>query len=137
MNLQIKKTLKSLDFLLNKRIIKTNKYFLLLYTANTQKILLKSKDIYFYTKNKYPLILIKFTNLEKLVNFIKIKDKFIVLVNNNDFIYKNCKDFYSYIDMPNMFIFLIKKNLVLFKTKFLILINLLFFKNFKFYLTNK
>ena len=132
MNLKIKKTLKNLDFLLNKRVFEKNKYFLLFYKNNTQRILLKTKDIYFYTRNKYPLILIKFNSLIKLLNFIKIKNKYVVLINVCNLIYKKHSYLIKYLFMTNLFIFLVQKNLILFKLKQLNLRNLSFFKNFNF-----
>ena len=105
---------------------------MLFFKFNTQKILLKSKDIYFFTKNKYPLILIKFNSLINLLNFIKIKKNYIVLINIEKLTFKKYLDLSNYFLIQTLFIFLIQKNLILFKIKQIFLFNISFLKKFNF-----
>ena len=138
MNAKLKKTLKNLDLLLTQRVLKKNKFFLLFYKSNKDTILVKSKDIYFFKQNKYPLILLKFNVLNNLLNFIKINKKNILLISISNFTYKNYSLLNNYLSFQYFLIFLVHKNLVIIKQ--LQNLNSNFFSIFKIFnsiLTNK
>ena len=136
MNIKIKKTLKNLDLLITQRLLKKNKFFVLFFKSNKQN--LKIKDIYFFRKNKYPLILLTFTEFNSLLMFSKINKKNIVLINLSNFIYKSYNTLIKYLDFQKFFLFLFNKNLIFIKQlKILNLHTLSSFKIFNFVLTNK
>lgn len=138
MNAKLKKTLKNLDLLLTQRVLKKNKFFLLFYKSNKDTILVKSKDIYFFKQNKYPLILLKFNVLNNLLNFSKINKKNILLISISNFTYKNYSLLNNYLSFQYFLIFLVHKNLVIIKQ--LQNLNSNFFSIFKIFnsiLTNK
>ncbi len=128
--------MKNLDLLITQRLLKKNKFFVLFYKSNKQN--LKSKDIYFFRKNKYPLILITFTEFNSLLIFSKNNKKNIVLINISNFIYKSYNTLIKYLDFQKFFIFLFNKNLIFIKQLKIFNLNTLSsFKNFNFVLTNK
>ena len=128
--------MKNLDLLITQRLLKKNKFFVLFYKSNKQN--LKSKDIYFFRKNKYPLILITFTEFNSLLIFSKNNKKNIVLINISNFIYKSYNTLIKYLDFQKFFIFLFNKNLIFIKQLKIFNLNTLsIFKNFNFVLTNK
>ena len=128
--------MKNLDLLITQRLLKKNKFFVLFFKSNKQN--LKLKDIYFFRKNKYPLILLTFTEFNSLFMFSKINKKNIVLINLSNFIYKSYNTLIKYLDFQKFFLFLFNKNLIFIKQlKILNLHTLSSFKIFNFVLTNK